>query len=87
MSLSKRSIKKQSKCIFIDDFMKAGGTARGIINLLKEFESEVLGIGVLIDSIEHEHKLIDEYISIIQFKGISEEGKSEVTPSKIFEKT
>ena len=87
MSLSRRSIKKQSKCIFIDDFMKAGGTARGIINLLKEFESEVLGIGVLIDSIEHDHKLIDEYMSIIQFKGISKEGKSEVTPSKIFEKT
>ena len=86
MSLSKKSIKKESKCIFIDDFMKAGGTATGIINLLKEFESEVLGIGVLIDNIEHNHKLIDEYISIIQFKGINEEGKSEVTPSEIFEK-
>ncbi len=35
---------------FIDDFMKAGGTALGIINLLKEFESELLGIGVLIDN-------------------------------------
>ena len=86
MSLSRKSIKKGSKCIFIDDFMKAGGTARGIIDLLKEFESELLGIGVLIDNIEHGHKLIDEYISIIQFKGISEEGKSELTPSKIFEK-
>lgn len=86
MSLSRKSIKKGSKCIFVDDFMKAGGTARGIIDLLKEFESELLGIGVLIDNIEHGHKLIDEYISIIQFKGISEEGKSELTPSKIFEK-
>ena len=86
MSLSRKSIKKQSKCIFIDDFMKAGGTARGIIDLLKEFESELLGIGVLIDNIEREHKLIEEYISIIQFKGINEEGKSELIPSKIFEK-
>ncbi len=86
MSLSRKSIKKGSKCIFIDDFMKAGGTARGITDLLKEFESELLGIGVLIDNIEHGHKLIDEYISIIQFKGISEEGKSELIPSKIFEK-
>jgi purine operon repressor len=86
MSLSRKSIKKQSKCIFIDDFMKAGGTARGIINLLEEFESELLGIGVLIDNIESGHKLIDEYISIIEFKGISKEGKSELTPSKNFEK-
>lgn len=86
MSLSRKSIKKGSKCIFIDDFMKAGGTARGIINLLMEFESEVLGIGVLIDNIEHENKLIDDYISIIKFKGISKEGKSMLIPSKTFEK-
>ena len=86
MSLSRKSIKKGSKCIFIDDFMKAGGTATGIINLLKEFESELLGIGVLVDNIETRHKLIEEYISIILFKGINEEGKSELTPSKIFEK-
>ena len=86
MSLSRKSIKKQSKGIFIDDFMKAGGTARGIINLLKEFESELLGIGVLIDNIENDNKLIEEYISIIEFNGISEEGKSKLTPSKIFEK-
>lgn len=86
MSLSKKSIKKGSNCIFIDDFMKAGGTARGIINLLKEFESEVLGIGVLIDNIEHEHKLIDDYISIIKFKGVSKEGKPQLISSKITKK-
>ncbi len=86
MSLSRKSIKKGSKCIFIDDFMKAGGTARGIVNLLMEFESEVLGIGVLIDNIEHDHKLIEEYISIIQFNGISNEGIYQVTPSKTSEK-
>jgi purine operon repressor len=81
MSLTRKSIKKGSKCIFIDDFMKAGGTARGIINLLEEFESELLGIGVFIESIESGHKLIEEYMSIIQFKGINSEGKSMLTPS------
>ncbi|MGH4049920.1 MAG: pur operon repressor [Clostridium sp.] len=86
MSLSRKSIKKGSKCIFIDDFMKAGGTGAGISNLLKEFESELSGIGVLVDNIESGHKLIEGYISIIEFKGINEQGKSEVTPSKIFEK-
>jgi len=86
MSLSRKSIKKGSKCIFIDDFMKAGGTAKGIINLLKEFESELLGIGIFVDNIETGHKLIEEYISIIQFKGINDEGKSELTPSKFLEK-
>ena len=86
MSLSRKSIKKGSKCVFIDDFMKAGGTAIGIINLLKEFESELLGIGVLVDNIESGHKLVEEYISIIQFTGINNEGIAELTPSEIFEK-
>ena len=52
MSLPKRSIHKNSKCIFIDDFMKAGGTALGILDLLKEFESELVGIGILVDTVD-----------------------------------
>ena len=47
MALSKKSMKSNSRCIFIDDFMKGGGTAVGIKDLLKEFDSELVGIGVL----------------------------------------
>ena len=50
MALSKKSMKLTSRCIFIDDFMKGGGTAVGIKALLKEFDSELVGIGVLIDN-------------------------------------
>ena len=74
MSLPKKAIKKESKCIFIDDFMKAGGTALGIIQLLKEFESTLLGIGVLIDSFETPKKLVHNYVSLIQFNGVGEDG-------------
>lgn len=81
MSLSKRSMKKGSKCIFIDDFMRAGGTALGIIDLLTEFESELLGIGVLVDHVEKKKKLIDNYVSIIQYNGISEGGFADLVPS------
>ena len=80
MSLSKRSICKESKCIFIDDFMKAGGTALGIINLLKEFESELIGIGVLIDDINTSKKLVNNYVSIIKFGGIDENNNPIVYP-------
>jgi purine operon repressor len=82
MSLSKRAIKKGSKCIFIDDFMKAGGTGLGIINLLKEFESTLLGIGVLIDDISTPEKLVDKYVSIIQYKGVDENGVPIVLPTR-----
>jgi len=86
MSLSKKSINKGSKCIFIDDFMKAGGTALGIINLLKEFESELIGIGVLIDNINTSKKLVHEYISIIKFSGIDENDNPILQPDKILKK-
>ncbi|GAA0181583.1 pur operon repressor [Clostridium sediminicola] len=81
MSLSKKSIKKDSKCIFIDDFMKAGGTAIGIIDLLKEFESELVGIGVLIDNVNINKKLKEKYVSIIEFKGFEEDGNPIVSPA------
>lgn len=83
MSLSKKAMPKGSKCIFIDDFMKAGGTANGIMHLLNEFDSELLGIGVLIDDVEINKKLIDEYVSIIQFRGIDEDGNVKLTPSHL----
>lgn len=81
MSLSKKSLKKGSKCIFIDDFMKAGGTAKGIMDLLKEFESELLGIGVLIDNIQLDKKVIKQYFSIIEFLGIDEDENVLLKPS------
>lgn len=67
MSLSKKSLPSGSKCIFIDDFMKAGGTASGIKHLLEEFQSELLGIGVLIDDRSVENKLMEDYIAIVEY--------------------
>ncbi|NLP27740.1 MAG: pur operon repressor [Clostridia bacterium] len=84
MSLPKRSIHKNSKCVFIDDFMKAGGTALGILDLLKEFESELVGIGILVDTIDTPKKLVRDYISIIDYAGINEDGEAVFTPSKLY---
>ncbi|MEY8000844.1 pur operon repressor [Clostridium sp. Mt-5] len=84
MSLSKKALKKGSRCIFIDDFMKAGGTAMGIIDLLKEFESELLGIGFLIDNVGIPKKLVQNYVSIVDFKGIDENGNASLSPSQMF---
>lgn len=83
MFLSKKALKKGSKCIFIDDFMKAGGTAFGIMNLLNEFESELEGIGVLIDNVITPKKMIKNYFSIVQFNGIDDEENIMVSPTKI----
>lgn len=83
MSLARKAIKGGSSCIFIDDFLKAGGTAVGIINLLKEFGSRLIGIGVLVDDIENPKKLVKDYYSILKYKGINEDGQAMIEPSDL----
>ena len=84
MSLSKRSMKPSSKCIFIDDFMKGGGTAQGIKDLLKEFDIDLVGIGVLIDNKQVEKKLVDDYVSIVELNSVDKSSIIEVQPSEMF---
>jgi purine operon repressor len=84
MGLSKRSVKKGSKCIFVDDFMKAGGTACGIVELMKEFECQVVGTGVIIESLSHNKKMIQDYISLLKLVSVDEEnGLIDIIPSDI----
>ena len=47
MELSKRSLKRGSRVLVVDDFMKGGGTVNGMKSLIEEFEAELVGITVL----------------------------------------
>ncbi|KGA96448.1 purine operon repressor [Alkalihalobacillus alcalophilus ATCC 27647 = CGMCC 1.3604] len=71
MTLARRSIAPGARVFIVDDFMKAGGTIRGMIDLLAEFEAELVGIGVLVESVEVEEKLVDEYISLTRISDIN----------------
>ena len=83
MILSLRSLKKNSRLLFIDDFMKGGGTAKGIIELAKEFECEVVGIGVLIETVEPSKKLVENYMSLLTLNVVDDEGKFiDIKPSE-----
>ena len=64
MSLSKRSLKEGAQVLIVDDFMKAGGTINGMVNLLAEFNASVAGIAVLVESEHQEERLVDDYISL-----------------------
>ncbi len=82
MSLSRKSMRRNSKCLFIDDFMRGGGTAKGIQELLAEFNSELLGCGILVDNtFETKEKLVGDYIAIVDFDGIGEDRRAIVKPS------
>lgn len=75
MSISKRAIKEGSRALIIDDFMKGGGTARGMANLLKEFNVEIVGTGVVIATHEPLAKLVTDYTSLMVLKQINEGDK------------
>ena len=65
MSVSRRALPPGSRILVIDDFMKAGGTARGLVDLAAEVGSTVIGTGVLIATAQPEKKLVEEYTSLL----------------------
>lgn len=73
MSLSTRAIEKNSKVLIIDDFMKRGGTLKGLKNLTYEFESNVVGLGVLLEQGTQKEKLVSEHLSLGILENINEE--------------
>lgn len=75
MSLARRSLQAGSRVLIVDDFMKAGGTARGMMNLLNEFQAEVVGIGVLVEAQDVEERLVDDYVSIVRLEEVNEKEK------------
>lgn len=82
MVLSLRSLKRNSRLLFIDDFMKGGGTAKGILELAREFDCEVAGIGVLIQTAEPVKKLVDGWFSLLTLQDVDEEsGVTRIAPS------
>ena len=66
MSLPRKALKPNSKVILIDDFMRGGGTIKGMMNLMNEFGAEVIGSGVFISTTTPEDKMVGDYISLIQ---------------------
>ncbi len=67
MSLSKRAVKPGSKAIIIDDFMRGGGSVKGMEDMLREFEAKTAGVGVVIVAGHGEVKKIGNYFPIFHY--------------------
>ncbi len=75
MSLARRALAEQSRVLIVDDFMKAGGTIRGMIDLLQEFRATVVGCGVLVETADVTDRLVDEYVSLAKLRDVDVKGK------------
>ncbi|WP_421617341.1 pur operon repressor [Brevibacillus sp. TJ4] len=76
MSLARRALAEHSRVLIVDDFMKAGGTLRGMIDLLQEFQATVVGCGVLVETTaDVSERLVDDYVSLAKVQGVDIKGK------------
>jgi len=82
MSLSRRAVKEGQRALIVDDFMRAGGTARGMVDMMREFAVTVVGVCVLATTAEPQKKRIDNVKSLLVIEDTDENsGKSFVRPA------
>ena len=65
MSLSRRAVREGQRALIVDDFMRAGGTARGMVDMMREFAVTVVGVCVMITTQEPVKKRIDGVKSLM----------------------
>ena len=84
MSLPRRAMIPGAKVLIIDDFMKAGGTAKGMMDLAQEVGAEVVGTGVLVATAQPEKKLVQDYMTLLILHEVDEHNKRiDIRPAKI----
>ncbi|MBR0463403.1 MAG: pur operon repressor [Clostridia bacterium] len=82
MALARRAVTPGQKALIIDDFMKGGGTLKGMHDLMKEFDVSVVGTGVVIAKAEPQKKRVDGVTSLLILEGVDREtGAARVVPS------
>ena len=83
MSMSKRAVEPGTKAIVIDDYMRGGGSLKGIEEILHEFDVEVVGMGVAMAAVKPEKKRVDNYIPIIYLDNVDGvDGKTLAMPNE-----
>lgn len=84
MSIAKRAIAPGTRALIIDDFMRAGGSAKGISDMMKEFDVEIVGIGVVIASREPQKKKVENYFPLVYLGNVDENTKKiEIFPNSV----
>ncbi|MFD1673599.1 pur operon repressor [Alicyclobacillus fodiniaquatilis] len=80
MSLGKRAMPADARALIVDDFMRAGATARAVVDLLKEFAAEVVGTAVFMATSQPAEKMVDNYFSLLRVHEVSAQG-ADVQPA------
>lgn len=58
MSLARRAVREGTRALIVDDFLKGGGTAKGMVDLMHEFSVTVVGMAFVMETAAPEKKRI-----------------------------
>ena len=82
MSLPRRAVASGKRVLIVDDFMRAGGSVKGLCDLMKEFNVIVAGVTVVVATQQPQRKLIDKYRSMFTLYSVDDyQGKIDIRPS------
>jgi len=73
MYLGTRQLQKGKRVLLVDDYMRGGSTAAGMLLMAKEFGAEVVGTGVFIAAAEPAKKAVSDYRALLRLEK-SQEG-------------
>lgn len=65
MELSRRTLSAGANVVVVDDFLKGGGTLNGMASLIREFDANLVGMTVLAESSNSDHRLVDDCTSLV----------------------
>lgn len=60
MSLNRRAVQAGQRCLIVDDFLKGGGTAKGMTDLMHEFDVSVVGSAFVLAKGKQATRLIQD---------------------------
>ena len=79
MSLSRRAVHEGQRALIVDDFLKGGGTAKGMIDLMHEFGVTVAGMAFVMATAAPEKKRVSDYKSLMVLD--IEDDTAKITPA------
>lgn len=72
MSLPRRAATAGQRALIVDDFMRAGGSVKGLSDLMREFGVSVEGVAVFVATRVPERKLVDRYHAFLTLHAVDE---------------
>ena len=79
LTVSLKAVRRGSRVLFVDDFMRAGGTAKAVKDLLRELDTELAGIAVVMVTGAPKQRAIGNYQALVEYDGVKD-GKIRITP-------